>query len=289
MNSTTIKIILAAVIIIFGVRVAAKKLRTNDIDKVSQLESMGKNISLAPEPRAAPAPAAAPAAPQAAESKPAPTPAAPAAPVKASPDMIVGKVTLSGKAPAEKPPKKAPADCHVGEITTKDYYVAADGGLGNVLVYVKDGLAGKTFPVSTEKPVFDQVGCMYTPQVLGVQAGQTFIVQNGDDTMHNVNCQAKKNEPFNLSQAKKGDRSEKVFKNPELFVKFKCDVHPWMSGYVGVIPHPFFAVTQADGSFQIKGLPAGEYTVVAAHPKAGESQSVKVSAGGTADLSITAK
>jgi hypothetical protein len=177
----------------------------------------------------------------------------------------------------------------VGEIQLRNYFVAADGGLGNVLVYVKDGLAGKTFPVSSEKPLLDQVGCMYTPQVLGVQAGQTFIIQNGDDTMHNVNCQAKINPGFNISQAKKGDRSEKKFDKPEMFIKFKCDVHPWMSGYMAVLAHPFFAVTQADGSFQIKGLPDGEYTVVAVHPKAGESQPIKVKAGGTADLSIAAK
>jgi plastocyanin len=193
---------------------------------------------------------------------------------------ISGKVTLNGKPPADKAPTKAPADCHVGEIQIRNYVVGADGGLGNVFVYIKDGLAGKKFDAPAAPVVLDQVGCMYTPQVLGLQVGQPLQIKNSDDTMHNVNAQAKKNAPFNLSQAKKGDQNDKKFEKEEVLIKFKCDVHPWMSAFVGVVNHPFFAVTKEDGTFKFTGVPDGEYSVVGVHPKAGESKPVKVKVAG---------
>jgi plastocyanin len=197
---------------------------------------------------------------------------------------IAGKVTLNGKAPADKTMQTdADPKCkasHPSGVAIKNYVVDAANGLANVFVYVKDGLAGKKFPAPTTPLVLDQQGCMYNPMVLGIQTGQPLIIQNSDDTMHNVHALAKKNAEFNVGQPTKGQKSPHTFDKPEVFVKFKCDVHPWMSAYVGVVDHPFFAVSGADGSFKIAGLPDGEYTLVAVHPKAGESQPMKVKVSG---------
>lgn len=214
---------------------------------------------------------------------------------------LTGKVVLNGKPPAESPiDLSADAKCHAAHstpITTQKYLVGPDGGLANVLVYVKEGASGKKFPIPPPATL-DQVGCLYNPYVMGVQVGQTLVIQNSDDTMHNVHSLATKNtKPIggadNVGQPVKGSKNEAKFDKPEVFVKFKCDVHPWMFAYVGVIDSPYFAVTAADGTFKIPGLPDGDYTIVAAHSKAGESAPVKVKVAGaapvTADFTFTPK
>lgn len=209
---------------------------------------------------------------------------------------ITGKVTLNGKAPAESTIDVAGnAFCkahHSTPVLTTKYVVAADGGLANVLVYVKDGLAGKKFPAPTTPAVLDQVNCLYNPYVMGVQVGQTLTIQNSDETMHNVHATGVKNlKPIggadNVGQPNKGAKNDAKFDKPEVFVKFKCDVHPWMFAYVGVVDNPFFAVTGPDGSFKLSGLPDGDYTIVAAHPKAGD-QTVKVKVSGAAEVKAPA-
>jgi plastocyanin len=200
---------------------------------------------------------------------------------------ISGKVILDGKAPAEKPIDfNADAKCkaaHSTAVTTRHYVVDASGGLANVFVYVKDGLAGKKFPASTTPVKLDQNGCLYDPYVLGVQVGQPLLVQNSDDTLHNVHALGKVNPEFNLAQPVKGKQDTKTFTKQEVFVKFKCDVHPWMFAFVGVVDNPFFAVTGADGSFKLTGLPDGEYTIAAIHPKIGTEQTMKVKVTGGAE------
>jgi plastocyanin len=297
--SNFFKIIFSIGFIIFFVMFSAKKLRKPGLEAVSQLSGV-ESISLAPkaasdyEARKTEAPVAS--APTAvAESKPvsAPTAAPASASVETSPGAIVGRVTFSGKAPPEKK-QSADADpkckaAHPSGITLQNYVVAGDGGLAGVLVYVKDGLGGQKFPPSSTPIVLDQLGCMYNPMVIGVQVGQPLIIQNSDDTMHNVNAKAKKNKPFNIGQPKKGDNSTQKFDKAEVFINFKCDVHPWMSAYVGVVDHPFFAVSGLDGNYKISGLPESELTLVAVHPKAGESKPVKVKAGGKADFVFEGK
>ena len=198
---------------------------------------------------------------------------------------VVGKITLSGKAPETKTKSPEGMDekgkiMHPKGVPIRNYIVGADGGLANVFVYVKDGLAGKKFPAPTTSVTLDQQGCLYNPMVFGIQVGQTLVIQNSDDTSHNIHAMSTKNPEFNLAQPQKGMKSEKQFAKPEVFVKFICDVHGWMTAYAGVVDHPFFSVTKEDGSFCICNLPPGDYTIAAIHPKAGEQTvKVKVAAG----------
>lgn len=148
--------------------------------------------------------------------------------------------------------------------------VGNDGAIQNVFVYIKDGVdPSYSFDVPTTPVVLDQKGCFYTPRVIGVRAGQPIDVMNSDPTLHNVHALPKTNQEFNHPQSKVGDKMTKVFTTPEVMVRFKCDVHGWMAAYVGVMSTPFFAITGADGSFEIKGLPPGTYTVEAWHEKLG--------------------
>jgi hypothetical protein len=210
----------------------------------------------------------------------------------ASAAEISGKVKLNGTAPPEKP---ITLDAACGKlqpnaIATRHYMVSADKGLGDVFVYVKEGVKGGAAP-SGKGPLLDQVGCQYTPYVIGVQAGQHFDVQNSDSLLHNVHSLPKVagNKERNVGQPVKGMKTDFVFDKPEVFVQFKCEVHPWMFAYVGVCDHPYFAVTDKDGNFKISGLPAGDYTIEAVHRKAGSStQKIKVSADDkkTADFTL---
>jgi plastocyanin len=191
---------------------------------------------------------------------------------------LAGKAVLEGAAPrAAKIRMDADAVCkaqHSTTVESEEVIADAKGNLKNVFVYVKEGAPKVRAP---KTPVLlDQMGCMYAPHVAGVQAGQPLAIQNSDATLHNVHAMPTINDGFNIGQPSKGMKSEKVFAKPEVMVKFKCDVHSWMNCYVGVVDHPYFAVTAADGTFKIEGLPAGSYTLVAWQEKYGESAAQKV-------------
>jgi plastocyanin len=157
--------------------------------------------------------------------------------------------------------------------------VSASGGVQNAFVYVKAGLDPEySFKVPAEPAVLDQKGCIYTPRVVGVMTGQPLDVVNSDQTLHNVHALPRENQEFNQGQRLKGERMTKSFSVPEVMVRFKCDVHGWMAAYVGVMAHPFFAVTDADGRYEIKGLPPGEYTLAIWHEKLG-TQEQKITVG----------
>ncbi len=159
--------------------------------------------------------------------------------------------------------------------------------LENVFVYVKNGLEGRSFPPPDEPAVLSQEGCRYTPHVLGIMVNQKLRIVNGDPTLHNVHCQADKNSPFNLGQPLKGMEAVRTFSTPEVMIHFKCDVHKWMSAYIGVLPHPYFGVTGEDGTFALKNLPPGEYVIEAWHEKLGtQSVTVKVSERETKEISF---
>jgi hypothetical protein len=191
---------------------------------------------------------------------------------------VVGKISLKGTPPAEKPiaPLMADANCGKavkGAVTTRHYVVGADSGLGNVFVYVKAGLEGKKVEAPASKTIVDQVGCLYEPYVSGAMTGVPVEIRNSDPFLHNVNFMKSEagNETFNFAQGGAAKPMDKVFKNAEVMVKLQCNVHPWMFGYIGVVSHPYFAVTDKNGSFSIKGLPPGKYTLAFKHLKAGES------------------
>ena len=144
-----------------------------------------------------------------------------------------------------------------------------DGRLKNVFVWVKKGLEGWKFPVPSESVSLEQKGCRFVPHVLGVQAKQNILIRNGDPLHHNLHSYCKRNRSFNFSQPPAGAEDTKSFRAPEVMVSLKCDMHGWMSAYIGVLAHPFFAVTGDDGSFALSNLPPGEYTVEAWHEEYG--------------------
>ena len=157
-----------------------------------------------------------------------------------------------------------------------------------MFVYVKTGLEGKKFEPKGAPPLLDQVNCVYEPYVSGVMTNQKFNVRNSDPVMHNVHPTPKNpaNKEFNLGQPTKGQVNEKSFPAPEILVRFKCDVHPWMFAYVGVVDHPYFAVTDKNGVFTLPSdLPAGTYTIEAFHVKAG-AVTQQITVGATEKKSV---
>jgi plastocyanin len=220
-------------------------------------------------------------------------PAPPAATDKADgPGVITGTVTFDGTPPRAAPlPMDSDPKCTPEPGAVSERLVVGSGkALKNVFVYVKDGLGARTYAVPTTAVVFDQKGCRYVPHVFGVQAGQTFEIANSDNTLHNVHALPKANREFNFGQPPKTPPVSRVFDKPEIGAPFRCDVHGWMNAYVNVVSHPFFAVTKDDGTFEIKGLPPGTYTVELWHEQLGtQSQSVTVDAAAPAKLAVAFK
>ena len=223
---------------------------------------------------------------------PAEAPPEPAAPAfdPATAGNVTGSIMLEGEPPAAENIRmnSDPVCVKQATDTETNYYVVGEGGgLGNVFVYVKEGLQGD-FPPASDMVILDQQGCRYMPHVFGIQVGQTLQVVNSDPTLHNIHATPANNPEFNTGQPIQGMTFDRTFDNVEVMVPFKCDVHGWMNAYLGVLDHPFFAVTGPDGSFDISGLPPGDYVIEAWHEELGtQTQNVTVAEGGTADLSLT--
>jgi plastocyanin len=202
---------------------------------------------------------------------------------------IVGRVAFDGEAPAN-PPIKMSGDplCAQEGGATFENYVVKDGGLDNVFVYVKDGLGNYYFDVPAEPVKLDQQGCRYVPHVVGARVGQPIEITNSDATAHNVHSLPDVNREFNFAQYVKDQKNIETFTAPEVMVRFKCDLHGWMSAYIGVVEHPFFAVTTEGGKFELKGLPPGDYTIETWHEKAGtQTQKVTVGPKETKEIGFT--
>jgi plastocyanin len=166
--------------------------------------------------------------------------------------------------------------------------IAADGGLANVFVYIKDAFDGYAFDTPSEPVTMDQKGCVYAPRVFGVRVGQPVKIVNSDATVHNVHALPMQNQEFNESQPRAGMSTTRIFTVPEVMVRFKCDFHGWMTAYVGVMSHPFFAVTDAKGAFSISGLPPGTYTLEAWHETFGtRTQQVTIAPSGQQTVALT--
>ena len=195
---------------------------------------------------------------------------------------VTGKVKLDGKAPELKEiDMSGVAECkaaHADPVYEESVVADENGNLANVVVYIKaDDPAALGGEVPKEPAVLDQKGCMYSPHVIAMMAGQELQVKNSDPFLHNVHSLAQTNPAFNFGQPNV-DPGKKV-EPPKTAenIKVKCDVHPWMNAYIIVLEHPFFAVSKDDGTFTIKGTPPdGDYTLQAWHESLG-TQEVQVS------------
>jgi plastocyanin len=196
---------------------------------------------------------------------------------------ITGVVTFDGKAPALKPlamdADPACAKKHSTPVASEMLILGSGSTMANIMVYVSKGLpAGKTYPAPKTPVVFDQTGCQYKPHVIGVMAGQPYRILNSDGIVHNVHALPKINTPFNKPMPATVKETTVTFEKPEANFQVKCDVHPWMTAYVGVFNHPFFSVTAADGKFTISGLDPGTYEITAWHERLG-TQTASITVG----------
>jgi plastocyanin len=194
---------------------------------------------------------------------------------------ISGVVTFEGTPP---PPKELaiPGSCEHKGPTVERTAMVQEGKLQNVFVYIKEGIADWPEPASTTPVTLDQNGCMYSPRVVGVQVGQPVTFVNSDPVMHNIHAMGDAN-GFNAGMPGKDQRITRRFDSAEVMLKMKCDVHPWMTAYIGVVPHPYFAVTGAKGEFTLEKVPPGDYVIEAWHEVFG-TQQAKVTLGAKGDV-----
>jgi plastocyanin len=148
--------------------------------------------------------------------------------------------------------------------------VGKGGGLANAFVYIQTGLEGKKFEPRKEPVVLDQRGCLFAPRILGVRAGQPLDLRNSDKVSHNVHPVPKNNREWNEQQSPGTPDVEHRFARTEVMIPVKCNIHQWMHAYLGVVEHPYFAVTGPDGAFDLSNLPPGDYTLAVWHEKLGD-------------------
>lgn len=200
---------------------------------------------------------------------------------------VTGTVTFTGQAPT-LPPLAMNADpaCaakHSGPVPNEMLVLGSGNTMGNILVWVSDGLPSGTTWAAPKTPVtLDQEGCQYDPHVQGIMVGQAYRILNSDGILHNVHALPKINPGFNQPMPPTMKEKTVTFSKPEPVFHIKCDVHPWMSAFVGVFAHPFFSTTGTDGTFNISGLEPGTYEITAWHERLGtQTASVTVAASGT--------
>jgi plastocyanin len=204
---------------------------------------------------------------------------------------ITGHIKLTGKLPGNSiirmgmDPKCA--DMNKGKRVIQETVAATiDGSLANVFVRLQ-GTFPQT-PVPATPVVIDQRACVYRPRVVGARVGQTLQVRNDDDLLHNVHSLSARGNSFNISEPKAGMVQEFKLKDEEVMLRIKCDVHSWMTSYVGIVTNPYFAVSNEGGTFEIANVPAGSYTILTWHERFGPlMQTVRVRAGATTTVDFT--
>ncbi|MBN9618009.1 MAG: hypothetical protein BGO25_02540 [Acidobacteriales bacterium 59-55] len=178
---------------------------------------------------------------------------------------ITGTIRYTGKKPARKlidmSEDPACVEAHHGKAYDESLVVGSKGALANAFVYIKKGLEGKTFAVPATPVVIDQRGCWFRPRIVGIQTGQVLQVVNSDPVTHNIHPMAEINREWNHSQGPGDPPMTRKFLKPEIMIPVKCNIHSWMHAYIGVVDNPYFAVSSDDGTFAIKNLPPGTYTI----------------------------
>ena len=206
------------------------------------------------------------------------------APVRGN-GTILGEVVLAGAPPQMQPLKLGADPICAGASSRDEQVIATDGKLENVFVRITDAPAE---PPRSEPVVIDQVSCVFRPRVQGAIRGQMMQIRNGDQTLHNVHGYAGTSTLFNYAQPATAPPVERGFPEGARVIKLKCDVHPWMTAYVLVTDNSYFAVSGRDGSFSIRGIPAGSYHLEAWHERFGlKTAKVTLSEGETARVAFS--
>jgi len=178
---------------------------------------------------------------------------------------ITGTIRYTGKKPVRKlidmSEDPACVEAHHGKAYDESLVVGSKGALANAFIYIKKGLEGKAFAVPVTPVVIDQRGCWFRPRIVGIQTGQTLQVVNSDPVTHNIHPMAEINREWNHSQGPGDPPMSRKFVKPEIMIPVKCNIHSWMHAYIGVVDNPYFAVSSDDGTFAIKNLPPGTYTI----------------------------
>ena len=206
---------------------------------------------------------------------------------------ITGRVRLRGTPPPEKEIPIDPVCAQVRggrPLTTRFFVCGTDAGLADVFVHLRGGVAGQKYPPPAKPVEIKTIGCEFQPYVTAAQTGQSVVVRNLDSMFHNIHAtpSAPGSREISKAQIPKGPEVKFVFYQPELFLRFKCDVHPWMFAYVNVIEHPFFGMTDTNGVFHMPLPPPGRYEIEAVHRRAGKSvQTIEVEAGKELKLDFT--
>jgi plastocyanin len=204
---------------------------------------------------------------------------------------IVGKVLYRGAPPpASRVQVKGDAACETeaADSPAGEDVSVRDGRVQNAFVYLKEGLGDRVFDLPRESVTIDQRGCRYIPHVVGVETGQELVFLNSDATLHNVHTQPQRSSAVNFGMGVKGAKRPVRFTKSEVMVPVKCDVHPWMRAYIGVLDHPYFFVTGADGTFRLEKVPAGSYTIEAWHERFGTRQAkVTLAEKASAEVELT--
>jgi plastocyanin len=208
---------------------------------------------------------------------------------------IHGRIVYQGPKPTRRQiPMDSDIKCneeHGGKpVYDEPVQVGEGGGLSNAFVYIQTGLEGKKFQPVQQPVILDQKGCMFVPRALGIQAGQVMKLRNSDEVQHNVHPVPKNNREWSESQAPGTPDIEHKFARTEVMVPVKCNIHQWMHAYIGVVEHPYFAVTGPDGSFEMPNVPPGDYTVAVWHEKLGDqTKQIHLGASGNEAVEFTYK